>query len=510
MTVGSARPPRPRFRGPMTGTVASSPSGRARRRRFRRPRLDLAVGLLGLVVGSIVTVASSADARAVPTADSPPQLTLTTPVLSVRRIAAGLVDLRAGAILKSTIDAALATPALGSAEPCVIVRSGGRTLYSVRAEAPRIPASTMKLLTATAALAVLGPDHTFTTKVGAAVRPTGGVISGDLWLVGGGDPILQTAPYNASLGERRDIYTPLEALADDVVEAGVKTVTGSVVGDESRYDSQRAVLTWKPTYLADAEAGPLSALMVNQGLNEEERVPNPVEFAATTFTALLQARGVQVAGPPKGGTAPAAVASAAGTVASLQSAPVRDVVGEMLRMSDNTTAELLVKEIGRAVTGRPGTTLSGTAAMKAALAQAGFDVSGLVNIDGSGLDRGNRVTCGLLAEVLGRAGRRSLLADQLPISGRTGTLRDRLVNTPAAGRVAAKTGSLDDVSALAGWVDPKAGAVSPPLVFSFIADDLPNRSIGPNVGDRVSLALASWPEGPPASAVVPLPLGPPR
>lgn len=490
---------------------AIRPAWPARRRTRRRLSAGLAMAVATLttcvVVGSGTGRVLAAQPGSAGLAEQAvARSRLQTPVLSLRRIGTGLLDLRAGNILDTTIDAALSAPALEGAEPCLVVTSGGRSLYSTRVSEQMIPASTIKLLTGSAAFTALGQEHTFTTTVTASAKPVAGAVSGDLSLVGGGDPILQTATYNAGLGVKKDLFTSLDALADRVAAAGVTSVQGSVVGDESRYDSQRSIPTWKPRYLADGEVGPLSALMVNQGMNPKP-VADPVTFAAATFTTLLQARGITVTGPPR--AAPPARGAAVlppATVASIKSPPLRDIVGEMLRVSDNTTAELLVKEIGLAGPGRQGTTVVGAAQVRSVLAGAGFDVSRLVNVDGSGLDRGNRVTCDLIADVVGRAGRQSVLAANLPVSGVTGTLRKRLVGTEAAGRVLAKTGSLDGVSALAGWVDPKPGAVAPPLLFAFVANDLPNGSIGPTIGDKVSLTLATWPDVPAAATVAPLPL----
>ena len=451
----------------------------------------VAVG--GLMAASQATLGRPGVADALPTP--------ATPVLSLRRIAPALVDVLASTRLTTALNGALATPALGASKPCLLARSGTRTIFTTRATDQVLPASTMKLLTATAALTTLGADYRFTTSVRAAAAPAGGVVAGDLWLVGGGDPLLQTAAYFTSLGDEKDVYTHLETLADSVVAAGVKVVQGAVVGDESRYDTQRAVATWKPQYLTDGEAGSLSALLVNDAKNPKP-VPAPAVFAAATFTDLLKARGVQVVGPAAARTAPAGGA----TLASLPSPPLADIVGEMLRVSDNDTAEMLVKELAHVTSKGAGSTADGVAVVRAVLAKAGIDTTGLVSRDGSGLDRSDRVTCSLLAATVALAGRHSTLADGLPVAATSGTLLRRLGGTPAAGRVRAKTGTLEDVSALAGWVDPKAGTVVPPISFAFVADDLPNHVVGPSVGDRISLALATWPDAPPVEQLAPLPV----
>src|SRR5262249_47890128 len=218
-----------------------------------------------------------------------------------------------------------------------------------------------------------------------------------------GDPVLQTADYNTALGDQQlppDGYTHLEDLAAAVAAAGVKQVKGAVVGDEYRYDLQRSVPTWKPSYVADAEVGPLSGLEVNDGFVRYQApttvpAPAPAVLASGALTAVLDKKGVEVAGEPSAGPAPASAV----TLASVQSPPMATIVGEMLRESDNTTAELLTKELGKQF-GGAGTTQAGVGVIHTTLAEAGLPVAGLVANDGSGLDRADRAPCTLLLDVL--------------------------------------------------------------------------------------------------------------
>src|SRR5262249_44074417 len=130
-------------------------------------------------------------------------------------------------------------------------------LAAVNPDAPLIPASTQKLMTATAALTVLGPDFRYET---AAVATDAGPALGNLWLVGSGDPVIRTAD-SAEPG----VSTSLESLADSIVAHGVRSV-GSVVGDDHRYDDQRFVPTWSPLYREEFDVGPLGALTVTEGI----------------------------------------------------------------------------------------------------------------------------------------------------------------------------------------------------------------------------------------------------
>src|SRR2546421_12302319 len=162
------------------------------------------------------------------------------------------------------------------------------------------------------ALAVLGPDFRYETKLVSDAPPHDGTV-GPLWLVGSGDPTLATPEYAAWL-KRKPRYelrqaTPLAALADGLASAGVHTVTGGIAGDDSRYDRARTVATWKPLYVAENEVGPLGALLVNDGFTRyeppEERAPDPALHAAAELTRLAAGPGIAVAGPPSSGTAPA-------------------------------------------------------------------------------------------------------------------------------------------------------------------------------------------------------------
>src|SRR5260370_1059285 len=138
-----------------------------------------------------------------------------------------------------------------------------------------------------------------------------------------------------------------EPLADAIVTQGVRSIPGGVVGDDARYDAQRYLPSWPPSYRTDPDIGPLGALTVNGGyklVGGSRLVPvdDPALAAAQTLTQLLQARGVQVGPASAHQPSPAAPA----TVASVSSPPLRDILTSDLRASNNLTGELLVKELG--------------------------------------------------------------------------------------------------------------------------------------------------------------------
>ena len=430
---------------------------------------------------------------------------LATPLLSVRRVPEALVGYRAQSRLQASVERVASDPSLApwTAQSCLVVQVGGRTIYARGPDQPLIPASTLKLLTAEAAVAVLGADTRLSTVMKADGPPTGGVVGGDLQVVGGGDPIIESDARAARSPRQPVVRTRIEDVAQAVVAAGVRQVNGGVRADEGRYDRERARPGWKPSYQTSGQVGPLSALLVDDGQDAAGKpTPQPALHFAQVLTDQLRARGVQVVGAPSLGAATGSV-----TVAAKESLPVRELVAQMLRESDNTTAELLVKEVGRKAAGA-GTTEAGLGALKAALAAKGLPVGPLSTRDGSGLDRGDRLTCSLLVATLVAAGRTSPLADSLPVAAVSGTLQKRFVNTPVAGRLRAKTGGLDEVSSLAGWVDPASDGAGPPLAFAVVANGVPKGLDVNRLSDRLGVALGTWPDAPPADVVDPEPPGP--
>ncbi len=384
---------------------------------------------------------------------------------------------------------------------CVAVTLDGIPVGPTRADVPLIPASNQKLLVGAVALDVLGGDHRFTTEVRAG--------EGDLYLVGGGDPLLTSADYPVE-NDLNPVTDPtsLDELADAVVAAGVERIEGSVVGDASRYDDEWYVPSWAED-IRGIEAGPYDALLVNDArvTGDAQRADDPAEAAAREFTRLLADRGVEVTGSPRAGETP----GDASMIASVPSAPLRTVVGEMLATSDNNTAELLVKEIGLAA-GGAGTREAGLAAIRAALEQWGIATAGLVLDDGSGLSNENRVTCEAFVDVLGRSGPRQPLGAGLAVAGTSGTLADVFTDSPVTGRLRGKTGTLGNapfnadppaVKTLSGYLPVRGGGV---IAFSLLingAGPLTDQSQYRPIWDAFVATLAGYPAGPSPAELAP-------
>jgi len=401
---------------------------------------------------------------------------LSTPMWSPRRVP-GFVTSPADPPRAS---AALAPSVQGHGDACFAVVGDGGEVAGYHDDVPLLPASTQKVMTAAAAVSVLGQDHTFTTRVVTDGDPASGSVS-RLWIVGGGDPDLATAPY------AEPVSTPLESLADAVVAAGVRNVTGGIAGDDSRYADSWYLNVWPPSYHEHFDVGPVSALTVNDGIplvrGKPVIVDDPATYAASQLTELLAARGVRIDGAPAHETAP----GDAHPVASVSSKQLRDVITAMFATSDNLTAEMLTREIGLARSGQ-GTTAGGTAAIVAELQHLGVPVAGVTMQDGSGLSRDNRSTCRTLAGVFALATKPGfdVLSTGLP------TLN---------GNVRAKGGYLDDVTGLTGFA-----TYTRPVRFALLLNgNVPTRP-GPDV-QRFLDALASLP-APLAPDVVPGPAAP--
>lgn len=454
----------------------------------------LTLATVGTVAGMGAVSAEKQEER--PPSELPPSPA--TPVLSARRVPELLAAPQADAALVAELEALLATQPGTS---CLVVSSAGRDIVLDDPDLPLVPASLTKLVTAVAALEVLGPDHVFRTTVVAEAAPEGGTVE-QAWLVGSGDPLLATSDYVARFENQPQLATLVEALADDLAAAGITSI-GTLTGDASRYDDDRYPDAWPERFVDQDQSGPLSALAVNDSWEafpplpdvdepDEEPADDPAEHAARVVAGVLGDRGAAVGATASG----AAPDTATVELAVLESPPLTEVVAHMLRESENHSAELLLKEIAVAE-GRPGTTADGLDVANGILVDLGLPVGGSLTTDGSGLGDGNALSCALVQAILERAGPDSAIGRGLPVAGETGTLARRFLGVDATGRLAAKTGTLNQATALAGFVDTLGGAE---LSFSFIAnldaddfvdaDDLARQ-------DELAQILVSYPQGPP-------------
>lgn len=435
--------------------------------------------------------------------------TVDTPVLSARRMPEQLTVPIANEELFAELTGVVSAMPNAS---CLVVNEGDDTLFEHNGDFALTPAGSMKMLTAYAVLSTVGPDFRFTTRLLAESVPSDGVISGDLVLVGSGDPVLMTADYARSFADQPMARTPIEDLADAAVAAGIEQVTGAVIGIDTRYDDERFPDSWPSSFASDALSGPLSALLINDGFTSyptsvierdsgeiaSTAASDPTKAAAALFDDLLEAQNVVIAASSKNGSG--RDISELTEIAEIESPPMRDIIRQMFVYDDNTTAELLTKELGLVVNEDPSTD-GGTDAIVKVLSDNGLPEIAQPR-DGSGLDPANKVTCAFMAALMSSAGPSSGLAAALPISGADGDLRGRFIGTSADGRVHAATGLLDGLASLTGYVEADDGHF---LEFSYLVNDEetgdPTPLLRPQT--RMAVALAEYPVGPSAEQIAP-------
>jgi len=340
--------------------------------------------------------------------------------------------------LARKLSRALAVPHVSRAHTSALAvdLTTGRQLYARNLHLALIPASNEKLAVTYASLLALGPSFRFSTDVLGEGELEGTLWRGDVVLKGYGDPTLSTLD--------------LLSLASQLRSQGIRRITGHVVGDESFFDAKRMAPGWKSYFFLN-ESPALSALTVDRGRYQGRATRQPALAAALSFRAALLRAGISVAGRALTGSAD----SAAVPLATIQSVPLAGVLRFMDHESDNFTAELLLKQLGAGI-GLQGTTAAGAQAVLQLLEEQQIPLTGVRIVDGSGLSRLDRLTTEAVVAMLRSSwldeDLRELLLDALPVAGRNGTLDSRMRGTVAAGRVRAKTGTLNDASALSGYV----------------------------------------------------------
>jgi serine-type D-Ala-D-Ala carboxypeptidase/endopeptidase (penicillin-binding protein 4) len=377
----------------------------------------------------------------------------------------------------------------------------GQVLFDRGGSESRVPASNLKLLTAVAALRSLGPEHRFTTSV------VQGPAAGQVVLVGGGDVLLGAGESNADqvMG-----HAGLATLAAQTVEALKAAGTSGeikVLVDDSLFTGPALNPAWESGDVAAGEVAPVYPLALNSARYDPAVTtgPRPQDSAVTVgeeFAARLRtagaAAGLTVAAAVERSPRPAPTGGEAGepaVLAEAQSATVAEQVDLMLQASDNYLAEVLGRMASVASAG-PGSNDGATAAVRAQLTDAGINADGIRLVDVCGLAMGNQVSARQFTEVVraiaaGTDSRLRAALEGFPVAGLTGTLDARYgedSTARGAGLVRAKTGTLNTVLALSGYVVDADGRL---LVFSFIGNGLTPGAAGNKVAlDRAATALA--------------------
>ncbi|WP_104044236.1 D-alanyl-D-alanine carboxypeptidase/D-alanyl-D-alanine endopeptidase [Arthrobacter sp. ZGTC412] len=383
----------------------------------------------------------------------------------------------------------------------------GQVLFDRGGSENRVPASNLKLLTAVAALRSLGPEHRFTTSVIA------GPAAGQIVLVGGGDVLLTGGDSNVDQVMGHAGLATLAAATVEALKAAGTAGKIQILVDDSVFSGPALNPAWETGDVAAGEVAPLYPLALNSARYDPDVTtgPRPQDSAITVaeeFASRLRAAGAAAGlttaaaverSPRPGQPAGEPTEDAAGepaVLAEVESATVAEQVDLMLQESDNYLAEVLGR-MASVAAGQPGSNDGATAAVRAQLADAGVPADAMNLVDVCGLAMGNQVSARQFAEVVraitaGTDSRLRSALDGFPVAGLTGTLDTRYGDDSTArgaGLVRAKTGTLNSVLALSGYVVDADGRL---LVFSFIGNGLTPGAAGNRVAlDRAATALAA-------------------
>jgi serine-type D-Ala-D-Ala carboxypeptidase/endopeptidase (penicillin-binding protein 4) len=368
----------------------------------------------------------------------------------------------------------------GSYSGAVVEVGSGKVVFAHNATRGYIPASTMKLLTSTAALSILGPGHTFKTSVVSPKR-------GQIILVGGGDPYL-SSKSRAGYPKRATITGLARATASRLRHDKIKRV--SVGYDASLFRGPSWNPSW-PGFYAD-QVSHTSALWVDEGHvgYGGARYKDPAKQAATAFAAALSKQGIRVTA-----TRSAHAPKSAVVVARVSSMPLERIVEHLLMVSDNDAAEVIFRQAAIGAK-KPGSIAEATKVVRAELSKLGIWDPGMGITDGSGLARQTRVPADSMVKMLRVAAStqhpelRAVITG-LSVAGVEGSLRRQYFDDRSvAGRgvVRGKTGTLNKVRARAGLIRSADGSL---LAYAFLINKPKNEYNAMIWLDRVTAALST-------------------
>jgi len=346
-------------------------------------------------------------------------------------------------------------------------------------------ASNMKLFTTSTVLSRLGPETRIPTKVFRdGTVDANGVLHGNLYLQGGGDPTLGTPSfydsYLAGLG------TNIFALTPQIKAAGITRITGRLYADATIFDNLRGVAD--SGYATSSYIGPLSGLAFDSGFKGSTSssgfASDPAKLAASKLARSLRGAGVSV--PTQ--VALRATPANATRVAMVRSPTLNRIVNTTDVWSDNFFAEMLIKLLGARL-GGAGTTAAGATVVEAF---AHSHNSGVHAVDGSGLTRTNRASPRQIVNLLLAMRKEPVGEDfvqDLALAGHEGTVAERMHGTAADGHCRTKTGTLTGVSNLSGYCFNKDGKT---MVFSVLMSSVSNLTLAHLDQDRIAAAVAGY------------------
>ena len=404
--------------------------------------------------------------------------------------------------LRHAIDSLVADPKFENAHLGVLIVNPetGDTLYSRNAGKLFMPASNQKILTSAVALAQLGPDYRYHTVIAKRGQLKDSVLTGDLIVIGRGDPTMSDRVHGSAV---RQMVT----IADSIKARGIKRVTGTLKQGGNAFPDSIYGYGWEWDDISGESGAPIDELLFNEGMVQRAakiggrdtvisvatRTPGYV-YLSSLYGALSQ-RGVRIEGLVDLNADSLSVPY--DTVYVIESPPLREILKVFMKPSQNQIGEALMKTLGLEKAGI-GSADAGAEIITSQLREWGVDSTDVVVYDGSGLSRHNLVTPRAIVKILSAMRKDtafSVYYDAFPIAGVDGTVRSRMKGTPAENNLRGKTGTIEFVRSLSGYVDTADGQR---LVFSFLSNHFttPVSEIT-RVQDAVGALLASYRSAPP-------------
>ena len=362
------------------------------------------------------------------------------------------------------------------------------TLVSINHTESMIPASNTKLFTTATALEIMGGNYLLSTKILADDDDlSDGIIEGNIYIKGFGNPTFSS--------------DDLENLVNQLYQSGLRKVTGNAVGDDTYFDDVYSRDDWISEERANVKLPPISALVIDRNrtiVTKKRRgryrnyfvnVENPPLFAAKKLMEKLIAYGIEVEGKSISGQT---IDNAKTLVES--SIELRELLKEINKSSDNFYAECLFKTLGSVSSGQQGNSFFSTQAILNYIDDNNIYSTGTKIVDGSGISRFDQVTAGALVGLLEKVYFNIKQFDDfynsLSIAGIDGTLRKRMTGTPAENNFRGKTGTLNGVSSIAGYVTTADDDdIIVCMMFEFTQGGANKHK---NIQDRIIEILAGW------------------
>jgi D-alanyl-D-alanine carboxypeptidase/D-alanyl-D-alanine-endopeptidase (penicillin-binding protein 4) len=367
------------------------------------------------------------------------------------------------------------------------------TIISINASQSMIPASNTKLFTTAVALELMGGDYLLSTKILSDDDDfSDGIIEGNIYIKGFGNSTFESSD--------------LDSLVNKLYQSGLRKITGNVVGDDSYFDNVYSRDDWINEERANVKLPPISALVIDRNrttvIRKKRRryrtyfvnITNPPLFAAKKLKEKLTSYGIEVDGKPIYSQAPDSIKNLAES-----SIPLRVLLQKINKRSDNFLAECLFKTIGAVYSGQQGNSFFSTQAILSYIRDNGIYSEGTQIVDGSGISRFDQVTAGaitgLLEKIYFNIKNYQDFYNSLSIAGVDGTLHDRMVGSLAENNFRGKTGTLNGVSSVSGYITTADGddlIVS--IIFEFTKGGARKYR---DIQDRIIELLAGWKDNSP-------------